>query len=400
LRFSTRATIGWLILTWAAVACAPAAQGAELKIVGEAAVLMEMHTGKILWQRNKDLSMAPASTTKIMTALIVLERNKLSDITIVPAEATSATGGTAKLQKNERLAIEQLLFAMLIGSANDAAVTLAKHTGGSVAKFVGMMNNKARGLGALQSSFRNPTGLPEKGHVTTARDLAVITRAALQHPEFRRIVAAKQHPWKSAEWQGTLKNSNDLLDNYPGAIGVKTGSTREAGFCLVGAAARGTETFIAVILKSSEKAVWEDARILLDHGFRNFSAMSLVEPGKTILTSKVDGKKVAIAAAAPAHYVGPTNDGRPPQMQIALDELALPIAKGEIVGEAVFRKGDKELARVDLISRVAVQRRPFDLSRILAAAGAVLLALFLLLLRRHRRRKRYIFARRGNRLRF
>jgi D-alanyl-D-alanine carboxypeptidase (penicillin-binding protein 5/6) len=168
----------------------------------------------------------------------------------------------------------------------------------------------------------------------------------------------------------------------------------------VGAAARGPETFIAVILKSTEKAVWQDARILLDHGFKNFSAMSLVEPGKTILTSKVDGKKVAIGAAAPAHYVGPTNDGGSPQMQIVLDELELPIAKGEVVGEAVFRKGDKELARVDLISRVAVQRRPFDLPRILAAAGAVLLALFLLLLRRYHRRKRYIFAGRGNRLRF
>ena len=392
--------MGWLILTWAVVVCASAAQGAELKIAGEAAALMEMRTGKILWQRNKDLSMAPASTTKIMTALIVLERNKLSDIAIVPAEATSASGGTAKLQRDEQLAVEQLLFAMLIGSANDAAVTLAKHTGGSVAKFVGMMNDKARGLGALQSRFRNPTGLSQKGHVTTARDLAVITRAALRHPEFRRIVAAKSHPWNSAKWQGTLKNSNDLLDNYPGAIGVKTGETREAGYCLAAAAARGTETFIAVVLKSTEKAVWQDARILLDHGFRNFSAMSLVEPGQTILTSKVDGKKVAIAAAAPAHHVGPANDGGPPQMQIALDELELPIAKGEIVGEAVFRKGDKELARVDLISRAAVRRHPLDLPRILAAVGAVLLALFLLLLWRHRRRKRYIFAGRGNRLRF
>jgi D-alanyl-D-alanine carboxypeptidase (penicillin-binding protein 5/6) len=271
-RFSPRGTIGRLLITWAVGICASAAHGAELKIAGQAAVLMEMRAGKILWQQNQDIALAPASTTKIMTALIVLQRNKPGDIAIVPAQATSATGATAKLQKNERLAVEQLLFAILIGSANDAALTLAKHTGGSVAKFVGMMNDKARDLGALRSSFQNPTGLPEKGHVTTARDLAVITRAALDYPTFRRIVAAKRYPWKSAKWQGTLKNSNDLLDNYPGAIGVKTGNTREAGFCLVGAAARGAETLIAVILKSSEKAVWQDARKLFDYGFKNFAA--------------------------------------------------------------------------------------------------------------------------------
>jgi D-alanyl-D-alanine carboxypeptidase (penicillin-binding protein 5/6) len=130
-----------------------------------------------------------------------------------------------------------------------------------------MMNDKARSLGALRSSFRNPTGLPQKGHVTTARDLAVITRAALAHPEFPKIVAAKTYRWQSAKWQSELKNSNLLLENYPGAMGVKTGQTRDAGFCLVAAAARGEQSFVAVILKSTEISGWQDARALLDYGF-------------------------------------------------------------------------------------------------------------------------------------
>jgi D-alanyl-D-alanine carboxypeptidase (penicillin-binding protein 5/6) len=396
-----RSLVACLVLWWSSNVCAAPAPGDELKITGEAGVLMEIHTGKILWQQNKDLTLAPASTTKILTALLALERNRPNDITVVPAHATSISGGTANLQKNEKLTVEQLLFAMLLGSANDAAITLATHTGGSVAKFVAMMNDKARALGALQSKFRNPTGVSQKGHVTTARDLAVIARAALANPVFQRIVATKSLNWKSAKWEGEMKNSNQLLDTYPGAIGVKTGQTSEAGYCLVAAANRGSKAFIAVVLKSTEKAVWQDATILLDHGYKNFSAISLVEPGKTILTSKVAGKNVAIAAAAPARYVGPVIDGNPPQMQIALDELALPIAKGEKVGEAVFRKGDMELVRVDLIARAAVLPPRYALpSWLVAVAGAVLLGVSLFWVRRHRRRKRYIFAGRGSRLRF
>jgi D-alanyl-D-alanine carboxypeptidase (penicillin-binding protein 5/6) len=260
------------LLAWTAVTFGSPVYGADIKIAGRAAVLMEMRAGKILWQRNQDHLLAPASTTKILTALVVLERSKLNDFVKVPREATSATGGTVQLQTGERLSVEQLLYGMLLGSANDAAIALANHTGGSVAKFVDLMNGKARSLGAKRSNFHNPTGLPQKGHVTTARELAMITRAALANPEFHRIVASKKQPWKSAKWHGELKNSNVLLETYRGAIGVKTGQTREAGFCLVAAAARGNESFIAVILKSTEKSGWQDAKNLLDHGFKNYTA--------------------------------------------------------------------------------------------------------------------------------
>jgi D-alanyl-D-alanine carboxypeptidase (penicillin-binding protein 5/6) len=396
-----KVAVAWLLLLWSGSVCAGAAPGDDLQITGQAAVLMEMHSGKILWQRNKDLPLAPASTTKILTALIALERSRPTDIAIVPAQATSSSGGSANLQKNEKLTVEQLVSAMLMGSANDAAITLATHTGGSLAKFIVMMNDRARALGALHSNFHNPTGVSQKGHVTTARDLAIIARAALANSLFQRIVATKSLAWKSAKWEGEMKNSNLLLDTYPGAIGVKTGQTREAGYCLVAAATRAGKTLIAVILKSTEKAVWQDATTLLDHGYRNFAAISLVEPDKTILTSKVAGKKIAIAAAAPARYVGPPIDGNPPQMQIVLDELALPIAKGEKVGEAVFRKGDVELVRVDLIARTAVlPPRLAPPPWLVGAASALLLGASLFWLRRHRRRKRYIFARRGSRLRF
>jgi serine-type D-Ala-D-Ala carboxypeptidase (penicillin-binding protein 5/6) len=145
------------------------------------------------------------------------------------------------------------------------------------------MNQKARSLGALHSHFLDPTGLPQRGQVTTARDLAMITKAALANPEFRRIVATKSYPWKSSKWEGVLDNSNELLKSYDGAIGVKTGNTREAGYCLVAAAQRRDQTFIAVILGSQEKHVWQDAKKLLDYGFKNSTD---VAPGGRPLTSR------------------------------------------------------------------------------------------------------------------
>ena len=227
----------------------------------------------------------------------------------------------------------------------------------------------------------------------------------MQTAEFRRIVGKKDYPWKSARWQGTLENTNVLLSNYPGAIGVKTGQTTEAGsvygglFHLVAAAERRGERFVAVVLKSTQGGLWQDAKNLLDHGFGNFYSMSLIERGETVLTSVVDGRTIIIAAAEPAHYVGPAVQSDVPQMQIALDELELPIGKGEKVGEAIFRIGDKELARVMLVAKAAVSDG-FDMIWLTTGASVLFLALLLIWLNRQRWRNRHIFGSQGNRLRF
>ena len=244
--------------------------GAQWDVAAKAAVLMEMPTGKILWGKNQEAPRPPASTAKILTALVALDRVPLKEIVTVSITATANNSSAVALKNGERLAVQDLLYALLLQSNNDAALALASHIGGSTPKFVQIMNQKARSLGALHSKFFNPTGLPHRGQVTTARDLALITKAALANPEFRKIVATKSYPWKSLKWEGVLENSNELLKSYDGAIGVKTGNTREAGHCLVAAAQRGDETLIAVILGSQEKAVWQDAKNLLDYGFKSF----------------------------------------------------------------------------------------------------------------------------------
>ena len=249
------------------------AMGAERDIVAKAAVLMEMRTGKILWAKNKDLPRPPASTAKILTASVTLDRVELKEIVTVRITTTSKSS-VVSFQGGERLSVQDLLHALLLQSSNDAASALASHVGGSTAKFVQLMNQKARSVGTLRSNFHNSTGMPQRGQVTTASDLALITKAALANPEFRRIVATKSYPWKSFKWEGVLENSNELLKSYEGAIGVKTGNTREAGYCLVAAAQRGDKALIAVILGSQEKHVWQDAKNLLDYGFKTFDPVA------------------------------------------------------------------------------------------------------------------------------
>jgi serine-type D-Ala-D-Ala carboxypeptidase (penicillin-binding protein 5/6) len=257
--------------------------GAQWDVAGKAAVLMEMPTGKILWEKNKAAPRPPASTAKILTALVTLDRVPLKEIVTVSITAIANKSSAVALKNGERLAVQDLLYALLLQSNNDAALALASHIGGSTPKFVQIMNQKARSLGALHSKFLNPTGLPDRGQLTTASDLAVITKAALANPEFRRIVATKSYSWKSSKLEGVLDNSNELLRSYDGAIGVKTGNTREAGYCLVAAAQRHNQTFIAVILGSQEKHVWQDAKKLLDYGFKNSTD---VAPGGRPLTSR------------------------------------------------------------------------------------------------------------------
>jgi D-alanyl-D-alanine carboxypeptidase (penicillin-binding protein 5/6) len=160
---------------------------------------------------------------------------------------------------------------MLLGSGNDAAMALALHTAPTLDHFVERMNQKGHTLGAVRSRFVNPTGMPHPKQLATAADLALITQAALENSEFRKIVSSRTYPWTSRAWQGTVKNSNKLLSSYDGAIGVKTGSTREAGYCLVAAAQRDGQTYIAVVLKSQEKTVWNDAAQLLDYAFKHRS---------------------------------------------------------------------------------------------------------------------------------
>ncbi len=240
------------------------------------AILVEGGTGEILYAHAPREHRAPASLTKVMTAVVVLERARLADQVAVSPRAPQAGGHTIGLRAGQRLSVRDLLAALLIRSANDAGVALAEHVGGSVAGFADLMNAKARALGMRDSHFRNPHGLDAPDHYSTAYDLALLTRYALQSPTFAMLVRSRQvtitlrSPSRKRKGRPVVVNRvvrshNRLLAAFEGADGVKTGFTSEAGRCLVASAQRGDRRLIAVLLNDPRR--WDDAASLLEYGF-------------------------------------------------------------------------------------------------------------------------------------
>ncbi|RKO67470.1 D-alanyl-D-alanine carboxypeptidase family protein [Desulfofundulus salinus] len=343
-----------------------AAQAAlQPQTLGEAALLMDARNGQVLYQKNASSPMYPASTTKILTAIIALEHSRLDEVVTVSREATRVEGSAIGLQEGERLTMEDLLYALLLASANDAAVAIAEHVAGSVPAFTALMNEKARSIGARASSFQNPSGLPDPQHYTTAHDLALIARYAMQNPTFRTIVSTRLKQIRRPDAdrskgppQEHLWNHNRLLSRYEGAIGVKTGYTVEAGQCLVAAARRDDRELIAVILNSQGAAIYSDARTLLDYGFSAFKPVQLVEKGEKISSFSVPGGAEEVEAITGNSFYFNFPAGEKPSFEqkiVVYQDLRAPLATGQKVGELVFtRAGGKELGRVDLVSARAV----------------------------------------------
>jgi D-alanyl-D-alanine carboxypeptidase (penicillin-binding protein 5/6) len=271
------------ILVLMATGPVPAA-AAPPEVIGEAAVLMDFTNGQTLFEKNPDQRMYPASTTKIMTAIIALESGRINDMVTIPLEACNVEGSAIGLQEGERLSLGDLIYALMLNSGNDTAIAIACHLGGSVDGFVKMMNKKAAEIGAINTHFNNPNGLPDPEHYSTARDLALIARYAMRNAQFRDIVATQIQIIKrdDPEAQTFLGNHNKMLWNYDGAIGVKTGYTDAAGQCLVTAAVRDGRELISVVMKSEGDNIWSDSSAILDYGFTEFKTVTLTEAGKHV----------------------------------------------------------------------------------------------------------------------
>lgn len=238
-----------------------------------AAVLMDGLSGEVLFARNPEEPRPPASVTKILTALVILERGRLSEMVQVSRAAAETGGHRLGLQAGQRISLGDLLSAILILSANDAATAAAEHVGGDLLGFTTLMNAKAGAIGMRNSLFANPHGLDEVGHYTTALDMALLARVALEQPTFAALVRARDASvtiWKTSgkrEVARTVRlvTHNRLLGQLEGADGVKTGYTGGAGRCLVASASRGEQRMIAVLLNDPHR--WTDAAALLEFGF-------------------------------------------------------------------------------------------------------------------------------------
>ena len=312
-----------------------AGEDAPPSISAEAAVLAELETGRVLFEKNGDRPMKAASTVKLLTALVALETLTPGEkITVLP-EWTGAEGSSMYLRAGEELTAEELLCGLLLVSGNDAAVTLACAAAGSEEAFVGRMNEKARALGMKDSRFADASGLMSEGHQVTARDMAVLGRAAMENELIRDIVSRR-----SAKAAGrTLRNHNKLLWLYEGAVGVKTGYTLAAGRTLVSCARREGLTLICVTLNAPED--WKDHAALLDWGFAHYTRTDT--GGKSWTLGVVSGLSETVEVI-PGEEAPPLLPKEGWHWEVRLPGFVYaPVSAGEEAGRLLCRSEEGEL---------------------------------------------------------
>jgi len=258
---------GGLVLAALLVLSAQGARSQDLSLAAQSAALVDSYSGEFLYAKNPDAKEYPASSTKILTALIVIEAGNLDQIVTVAPEDTKVEPSSLDLKPGQQFTRRQLLFGMLLKSANDVAMCLARDNAGSVPAFAEKMNLRAAELGATSSHFVNPHGLHDPNHYTTAHDLVLIARAAMQQPLFRQIVSTIYYTWRTPTGQvEELRNHNRLLRHFAGCNGLKTGYTRPAQQVLVSSALRGGHEVISVVLHTDKPGIWVDSKTLLTYG--------------------------------------------------------------------------------------------------------------------------------------
>ncbi len=267
----------------------------EPGVWANAAILIDADSGRVLYEKNAHVKLPIASTTKMMTALVVRDQLRLNDKVIVSPEAAQVGEQGINLTPGETLTVEQLLNAMLIQSANDAACALAQQTTGSIESFAALMNKKAAEIGATDTHFANPHGLDQAGHYSSAYDLAVIGRKLMRDPVLARIVSTSEYsiPWPGHPGPRVALNHNEILQKYAGSTGIKTGYTVMAGQCLVASATRDDKSLIAVALNSQHRV--DDVSALFDYGFSSTMRIVFVAKGERLGRSRV--------SAFPRRYV-------------------------------------------------------------------------------------------------
>lgn len=336
----------------AVLAWAGPAEGQPV-VQARAFVLLEARTGQVLAQRNAHLSWPPASTTKILTAWLVAESLPAARVVTVSRRAAAQrSGSTLGLRAGEHRRVGDLLYAMLLASANDAAVALAEAAGGTVEDFVERMNRKARELGLRDTHFTNPHGLYDPRHRSSAYDLALLARAALQNRRVARAVATREYELESDSGVRKLQNRNRLLETYPGANGVKTGWIAESGPCLVASARRDGRTLIVVVLDSPE--VFRDAARLLDYGFGAYELRVLALPQELLATRRLPTGQV-VRATVREELLWAVPRGARADLQVRWEsELRAPVQVGQEVGWVEVMVGGRPQSRFRLVAMESV----------------------------------------------
>ncbi len=335
-----------------------------LELTAKSAVLMDATNGKILYSQNADEPLPVASTTKVLTALIVLEHiTDLQDTITLPDDFVNVGESGIYLEPGETQTYEDLLYAMLLRSANDAAQALAIGVAGSEEAFVELMNQRSEEMGLENSHWANPHGLDAEGHYSSAHDLAVITQKALQNDIFNTVISTYSWtiPWEGNEYDRVVYNHNQFLSSYEGADGVKTGYTSQAGNCLITSATRDGMRLIGVVLNSTDH--YGESAQLLDYGFENFSLTKVANKGKIVASIKVSqGMQSAVdVILGDDVYVVMANDSNySPEGEVDLpDSIVTPFTTDQVIGSISYDDGEGNVVVANLYPAIDMDKYTF-----------------------------------------
>lgn len=350
-------------------------------IIGEAGILIDGTTGEILYTKNEHMQLEPASTTKMITCLLALENLDEEQVLIIDQETSFTEGSRIYLIEDEQITVENVLYALMLESANDAAVGLGKAISGSVQEFAVKMNERAKELGALNTNFVNPHGLHADGHLSTVYDLAMIAKGCMENERFRELVTTYYHniPATNKQEERHMYNTNRLLYDertkvpvgnemrpakYDGILGVKTGYTSHAGGCLVAAAERNGTYLIAAVMKSTDEGRFGDCIALLDYGFENYhtvQAVDMTTPMGTMEVKKGAVKEVGLALENDSYVTLPIEASAAilnPKIELQ-EEVRAPIEKGQVLGKMDVYAGDSVIASVNIVATETVEEGTF-----------------------------------------
>ena len=370
------------------------------------AVLIDADTGLVLYEKNANEKVYPASTTKIVTAILALENAKDDEILTASDEAVNGISFDSSkiyLKVGEQMSYKDLIHALLVESANDAAVVLAEHISGSTDAFVELMNEKVKEIGAENTHFTNVHGLHDEDHYTTPADMAKIARYAMSIPGFAEIVATKTYtipPTNMTETERIIKNRNELVNSnskyyYEPAVGIKTGHTSKAGYCLVSAAKKDGKYIIAAVFgdKETETDIYSfvDSRKLLSYGLNDLTKQVIAEKndivGETPIKKSYDKKAILQTANEVSVLLPEGVDKSAVEIRMVTgDNLKAPIKAGDILGYAEYLYGGTVIAKTDLLAAKDYKTVPVLKMALLIFAGLILLYLFIC--RIHDRKKR------------
>ena len=334
----------------------------EVNIDAKSYILIDKDTGTIMYENNPDEQLPIASVTKVMTMLLAMEAlqsGKITmDDTVTCSEYAASMGGSQiYLEPGEEMGMRDILKSVAVASGNDAATALAEHIMGSETAFVSAMNERAKSLGMNNTHFMNCTGLDEEGHYSCARDVAVMSRELIMHDEILEFTGIWMDTVRNGEFG--LSNTNKLIRFYPGAIGIKTGSTSVAKYCLSAAAKREDLTLIAVVIGAeTTKDRFEGAKALLDYGFANYSVSYTVSEGEsfgpvTVYKGK-DSQTEAIAKNSFSFLTSKNQADKTEKETVLYENIKAPVEKGQKIGEVIITSDGEEKGRFDLIAKYPV----------------------------------------------